>query len=129
MLKYNSPLGNVEIPSPQKQFKQSSSINRFAISGNICGRDLRIHKNGTITFSIAHSFAEKSGIGTLFTEIVIYPRNGNKQIHIPMDLIRKGRNVIVEGYRRPGTWTDRKGQIHSEIKYVGLMVKDNYYGE
>jgi len=106
--------------------KKHDSINTYAVSGNICGQGLQKYKNGTIRFSIMHDMPQSNGeVLKLVTDLVVFPKNGGREINVDTSLISKGRSVIVKGFRRPNCWTDKHGNLHQETNFVVTDIVDN----
>ena len=77
------------------------SVNTFSLSGRLTS-DARFFdgKNGKVArFSIAHNFGQ--GMPALFTEAVMFSKNGAKDVTIPEALLKKGTPVLISGYFRP----------------------------
>ena len=103
--------------------KQFISLNRFAISGNICERGLKVYDNGTVRLTVAHNMGRNRD--ALYTDIVMFPKNGKKDVVIPAELLKKGKNVIVSGYRRANNWVDKDGGKHYRIDFIALEIVEN----
>lgn len=100
------------------------SVNNFAVSGTLIA-DACFFRNGTARFTIAHPFGGDQGTPDLRTDFVLFPTNGSKAIRVSATLLKKGKNVIVKGFRKPNVHVDRRGRLHNEINYVALEVLDN----
>ena len=104
------------------------SENSFALTGRICERGLKIYRdeNGKITvarFTVAHNFGKNSGLEPLYKDVVMFAKNGKKDVAINESLLVKGQPVRVSGYQRSGNWTDEKGGKHYRIDNVGLTLE------
>ena len=76
------------------------SVNTFSLSGRLTS-DARFFdgKNGRVArFSIAHNFGK--GMPALFADVVMFGKNGNKDVDISEELLTKGTPVLVSGYFR-----------------------------
>ena len=100
------------------------SVNRFEVSGNVCERGLKTFENGAARFTVGHNFG-RSKLEPLFIDIVMFPKNGKKDVEIPAELLKKGQAVIVSGYRRPNNWVDKDGGKHYRLDLVALSLTEN----
>ena len=100
------------------------SINNISLSGRLTS-DAQIFdgKNGKVArFSVAHNFGR--GMDPLYIDIVMFSKNGKKDVNIPADLLKKGSAVIVSGYLRPNNNT-KDGKTYRDIDFVALQCEAN----
>lgn len=93
------------------------STNTFSLSGRLTA-DARYFdsKNGKVTrFTLAHNFGQ--GMPALFTDVVMFSKNGSKEIAIPEDVLKKGNPVLASGYFRPSTST-KDGKTYHNVDLV-----------
>lgn len=119
----NSPVSPYTPASMAKSSKRQS-VNSFAISGFLVA-DACVYHNGTVRFTLVHKYGGIRRTPDLRTDIVAFPFNGSQKISIPLSLLRKGRNVIVKGFRQPNSRVDSAGRKHDEINCVALEIIDN----
>lgn len=105
---------------------KNTSVNSVKISGNICKDAAVSGKKNFAAFDLAHN-AGKSG-ETLFDRIKMFDANGKQAVNIPFDLLKKGKRVLVEGYRvsMKETFTDKQGvqQTKKRDYIIALSVVD-----
>ena len=93
------------------------SVNSFSLSGRLTS-DARFFdaKTGKVArFSIAHNFGK--GMPALFTDAVMFSKNGSKEVAIPEDLLKKGNPVLISGYFRPNVQT-KDNVTHTTTDFV-----------
>lgn len=101
-----------------KNENKNVSVNRVKVSGNLCN-DAMVSAEGKFAgFDLAHNAGRKGE--TMFDRIKMFSKNGSKDIQIPFEILKKGKRVLVEGYRicQKETYTDKEG--------VEKTVKRNY---
>ena len=99
------------------------SRNNIEVSGRLTS-DAAISdgKNGKVArFSLAHNFGK--GMDALFLNIVMFSKNGKKDVEIPVDTLKKGAAVIVSGYLRPNNFKKQDGTTYRSIDLVALGVE------
>lgn len=98
-------------------------VNSFTISGYIVAKGFRQFEDGSISFIVAHAECGNSGI--LFTPCIMFTRVNGVPVTIPKELLRKGSEVIVRGFRKPHNFLDPSGRFHKNTAYVALEVIPN----
>ena len=104
------------------------STNTIAISGRVCERGIVKSEQGTIRFSMGHNMGPKTP--TLFIDVVMFPKNGKKDVAVPAELIEKGASVLVKGYLKPGRSFGYKNAAGEDkalgrLELVALSIEDN----
>lgn len=119
--------------------KMPESVNSFDITGRVCERGIKLadskNKKGevigkTLQFSMGHNMGK--GHETLFLDVVMFSKNGPKQVELPVDLIKKGASIRVKGYIKPGrgfAYKNKAGEDKSLGRFdlVALSIEDNPY--
>lgn len=119
--------------------KMPESVNSFDITGRVCERGIKLadskNKKGevigkTLQFSMGHNMGK--GRETLFLDVVMFSKNGSKQVELPVDLIKKGASIRVKGYIKPGrgfAYKNKAGEDKSLGRFdlVALSIEDNPY--
>ena len=119
--------------------KMPESVNSFDITGRVCERGIKVvdskNKKGevigkTLQFSMGHNMGKDRQ--TLFLDVVMFSKNGAKQIELPVDLIKKGASIRVKGYIKPGrgfAYTNKAGEDKSLGRFdlVALSIEENPY--
>lgn len=98
-------------------------INSFIISGSILSKGLRKNKDGGVSFIVNHM--PYGNNLPLYTRCVMFSSVQNHPIPIPWDLISKGSEVIVRGFRRPHSFSYPSGKTRKEDTFVVLEVIPN----
>lgn len=89
------------------------SINRVEVSGNLCA-DARISESKNFAgFDLAHNAGKDKE--ALFDKVKMFNKNGKADVNIPFDILKKGRRVLVSGYR-----------VTVEEEYQGKTLKKEY---
>ena len=110
--------------------KQAESVNNTVFSGRICERGLKISDKGTARFALAHNMGPKAA--PVFLNCVMFPKNGSKEVNIPVELIKKGQPVIAKGYLRngdreytPNGAAEGETKLFRQLDLVVLELLDN----
>lgn len=133
-----APKTNAETTAAKVR-KMPESVNSFDITGRVCERGIKVvdskNKAGevigkTLQFSMGHNMGK--GRETLFLDVVMFSKNGSKQVELPVDLIKKGASIRVRGYIKPGrgfNYKNAAGQDKSLGRFdlVALSIEDNPY--
>ena len=133
-----APKTNTETTAAKVR-KMPESINSFDITGRVCERGIKVvdskNKAGevigkTLQFSMGHNMGK--GRETLFLDVVMFSKNGSKQVELPVDLIKKGASIRVKGYIKPGrgfAYKNKAGEDKSLGRFdlVALSIEDNPY--
>ena len=98
-------------------------INSFIVSGSILTKGFRKNKDGSISFIVAQSPSGNSL--PLYTRCIMFPSVQNKPVPIPWELIHRGSEVIVRGFRKPHKFSYPSGKTFSDDSYVVLEVIPN----
>lgn len=97
------------------------SVNSFAMSGRLMADAQTNDKKGYARFTIIHNFGK--GMTPLFFDVVMFPKNGSKDVKIPWNLLKKGTPVTVSGFSRPNVYTNEtSGKIYRSIDHIALEV-------
>lgn len=98
------------------------SLNSFSTSGRIV-KDAETFdtKHGKCyRFSIAHNMGKDRD--ALFTDIVMFDKNGKQDVAVDESLLKKGTAVVVEGYRRPNNLRKDGKIVKYGTDYVALTL-------
>ena len=98
-------------------------INSFIISGSILAKGLRKNRDGSVSFVVNHLPSGNSA--PLYTRCVMFSSVQNQPVPIPWELIYKGSEVIVRGFRKPHNYSDPSGKVYTDTSFVVLEVIPN----
>ena len=99
------------------------SRNSFEVSGRIVRNAETFNgKNGKVArFSVAHNFGKD--MDPLYIDVVMFSKNGKKEVEIPEGLLTKGTAVIVSGFMKPNIYKNEAGKTYRRVDYVALTVQ------
>ncbi len=98
-------------------------VNCFVISGYIVRNGYRELEDGSVFFTVAYKGCGRAGI--LYTPCVMFSSIYGQRISIPRELLRKGSEVIVRGFRKPHEYLTPSGDVHRDTLYVALEAIAN----
>lgn len=94
--------------------------NRFCLTGHVCEQGLIVNEEkGFVRMSIGHN--QGKNVPSLFADIFVNSRNGNKNVDIPFADIKKGAYVKVEGYRKSNSW-EKDGKTMHSTDFVAVAI-------
>ncbi len=106
------------------QAPKFESINRVEMTGRVCENGI-LKSKGTVRFSMGHNLGPKAD--TLFLNVVMFPKNGKKELKVPEELIVKGAALTVKGYLKSDnrTFTDKSGaqKTFRQLVLVALSIE------
>lgn len=101
------------------------SVNTFSFSGRLTEDAHTNDEKKYARFSLAHNYGK--GMMPAFLDVTMFPKNGNKDVEIPFDLLKKGTPVVASGYIKPKR--NRKGLDFIALTVVPAEAGDNAQDE
>ena len=97
--------------SPQPPGRKQASLN-----GSIEQDSLRFFNNGVTRFKF-----RQDNPGVPLASCVMFRSVTNT---LPADLLSLGKRLEVRGFSRQNTWTDKRGNTHSDVDFVVVFVQE-----
>lgn len=92
------------------------STNSFSLSGRLVSNATIFEgKSKVARFTVAHNFSGNQP--ALFLDVVMFSKNGKKEVALPEDLLKKGNAVQISGFLRPNV-TEKDGKTYRNIDMV-----------
>lgn len=115
---------------PYAKGEENKSQNSVVVSGNLCADANKSATGNFAGFDLAHNAGKDNE--TMFDSVKMFSRNGKQEVEIPMDVLTKGRRVLVSGYRRceKETFITSAGETVTRKRtvIVALSVTDYPFG-
>lgn len=101
---------------------KTKSVNHFALTARlIANAEFKGQNENVARFSAIHHV----GKDALITPCVMYANKGRKNERvIPMDKLTKGNQLLLEGFMKPTSWTDKDGNKRTGIDFVVTKISE-----